>query len=500
MMKNKELTKYIVVFTDKLLLDFHHWLKEIFDEFWKREVLNVIIMFWTDRLNCFTYSPFDVNFFIPFDVSEVEPNRIFFEKTKNLNGHPLRVGMFFEPQRAKIYRSGSEIIMKGIDGSFTKVAMKAMNATLKLIQPMDDANLGELFSNGSTNGVFAEFQNESIDMSFNARFFRMKHFRGIIEPTVTIGRDDLCILVPRSGFSLNLDNIFDTFELPVWILIMISLPIYTFFFHLYDLKKSRSFRKLFSFSHAFLRLLGWNLNQPYMNSPKTALAKIMIGLWITYSAVITNWYNSNLTSFLMVKPRLADITTLQQLAQSNYHILTLQRYADLINEFLINSKEYPNLLGRCHNIDTFALYGHILSKNKSFAYAHKEHLLRFALRKGRLFDTFSQMKECPVPFINVYAVSFGSPYKGRINWILMRLQDSGIIDHWLDIGLHRQKINEARHPKSPSQEHVSISISHLQSTFYILLIGCIVSGLVFLCEIGLKKYAFKRKSKPKSDL
>lgn len=492
-MKNKEFTRYVIVFTDKLLSStFTGELEDIFTEFWKRAVLNVIIIFWTNQLNCFTYSPFSEPFLIPFNTNETQPDHLFYDKTKNLNGHSLRVGMFSEPQRAQIFQLDGNIRMKGIDGKFTEMVMQSMNATLALIQPIDDAYLGERYPNGSANGIFGQFQNEMIDMSFNARFFRMQHFRGIIEPTLTIGRDDLCILVPRSGISLNLDNIFDAFESPVWCLIIASLPVYTFFFYRYDMKR-RSFRKPISFIHALLRLFGWNLNQPYMHTPKTALAKFMLGIWIIYSAVITNWYNSNLTSFLMVKPRLPDITTLQQLAQSDYHILTLPKYTDLINEFLINSKEYPKLLGRFHSVDALELYTHIVSKDISYAYAHKEHLLRYALRKGRLFDAFSQMTECPVPFINVYALSYGSPYKGRINWILSQAQDCGIVDHWMDIGLHRQKINQARHGKSANEQHVSISISHLQSTFYILALGCAVSFVIFLCEIASAKY--KRKPK-----
>lgn len=399
-MKNKEYTHYAIVFTEKINLDsFDNVLEPIFNEFWERQVLNVIVVFWTNKLNCFTYSPFGKHFLIPFNVNETNPERLFYDKTINLNGHKLKVGMFSEEQRVKISYINKKPIMKGIDGGFGGMVIKRMNATLKLIEPLDGAKLGELFSNKSTTGIFSLLENETIDISFNARFFRMQHFRKTIEPTISLGRDDLCILVPRTGISLNLDNIFDAFESPVWTLIVIALPIYAFFFHLLHNKRS-GFRKSHSFSHAFLRLFGWNVNQPYMRSPKTSLAKIMLGLWITYSAVITNWYNSNLTSYLMVKPRLPDIKTLQQLEQSNYQILTLQKYMD---EFLINSKEHQNLLGRIEAVDnSFEIFKRVvLDKDTSYAYADKEHTLRYMISKGRLYDTFAQMTECPVPFINV---------------------------------------------------------------------------------------------------
>lgn len=481
-MKNKESTRYAIAFTDQLPLhSVNQQLVQIFSEFWERRVLNVIIIFWTNRLNCFTYSPFGETFLMPVSVNETRAERLFVEKSNNLLGHTIRVGMFYEPQRAIIW--GQQ--MKGIDGEFAQMVIKSMNATLQLIEPTDDGLLGEMFANGSSNGIFALLQNHTVDMSFNARFFRMHSFRGAIEPTLTIGRDDLCIMVPRSGYSLNLDNIFDSFEWIVWILIIIALPIYAIFFHVYHRRCGCS-RRVHSISHIFLRLFGWNVNQPYMRSPKTPFAKLMIALWIVYSAVITNWYNSNLTSFLMVKSRLPDITTIHQLEQSNYHILTIQRYVDMLNEFLINSKEHQSLMGRIHATDYADLYSRTVQSDTSYAYAHKEHLIRYILRKGHLFDRFVQMQECPVPFINVYALSYGSPYKGRVNWILSQAQDCGLIDHWMEIGLHRDNINQARSLKSACEQGISISISHLQSAFYILLFGCIVSFLVFLFEINRK--------------
>lgn len=486
-MKNKELTRYAIVVTNKMLLEsYERKLRQIFAEFWQRQILNVIIIFWTNELNCFTYSPFVEGNLIPLNVSETESERLFFDKLKNLNGHEIRIGLNIEPERSTITRIGNVTKMSGIDGDFGTLIMARMNATFRIFEPLDGLDLGETFENGSANGIFAMLKKDKVDMSFNARFFRFKMFRGAIEPTVTLGRDDVCILVPRTGISLNLDNIFDAFELPVWILFIAALPIYALFFQFYH-RKRRSFRTLHSFSHTFLRLFGWTTNQPYMYSPRTTLAKVVFGLWILYSAFITQWYNSNLTSYLMVKPRLPDITTLQQLEQSNYQIFTQLRYSSLLDDMVNKTNQYQNLFKRLHNDTIEQFVNRTLSKDTSYAYAHKEHLIRYLMLKGHLFDTFALMRECPVPFITVYGLSYGSPYKGRINWIMSQARDSGIINYWLGIGIHRDKMNQFRHFVSPSEHHVPISISHLQTSFYILLFGCIISLLVFLYEINLAK-------------
>lgn len=498
-MKNKELTRYVIVFTDKLNAEsFGRKLETIFEEFWQREILNVIIVFWTNELKCFTYTPFDEITLIPLSINETDPKQLFYDKTRNLNGHEIRLGMLSDTERCEIVETKTQTKFKGLDGLLVSLIMKQMNATFKLIQPLDGANLGEKFPNGSSNGIFALFKYGAIDMSFNARFFRAQDFRDTIEATRTIGRDNLCILVPRAGISLNLDNIFDTFEPPIWILIIVALPIYSLFFYVYYHRAhhggsgsggglSRTFD---SFSHIMLRLYGWNLNQPYMTSPNTVLAKLLFGLWIIYSAVITNWYCSNLTTVLMVRPRLPDIATLQQLERSNYHIITQHRYSVLINKFLMESNEHNDLLRRIHSDTNHHIHQRILNKDTAHAYAEKEHIIRYLMLTGHLFEIYSQMKECPVPFINVYAMSYGSPYKGRVDWILSQALDYGIIDLWLDMGLHREKMNQFHqhgHKRSHNTQHGSISISHLQTAFYILLFGCIVSLLVFIGEINMAK-------------
>lgn len=489
-MKNKEYTFYTIVFTEKLPPNsINIELREIFTKFWQRQVLNVIIVFWTDKLNCLTYSPFEKEFLIPLNVSETNAERLFYDKTINLNGQKLRLGMFFEPQRAEfiLHPNNTATNIEGVDAKFAKMVVKKMNATLRLITPQDGCAIGEMFPNKTTTGVFALFQNETVDMSFNARFFRLQQFFGIIEPTTTIGRDDLCILVPRSGFALDLNNIFDAFETPVWTFILVALPVYAIFFHIYNTIRPCNW---YSLNHIVLRLFGWNLNQPYMRSPDTSLAKIVLALWIIYSAVITQFYNSNLTSYLMVKSRLPDITTLQQLQQSNYHILTLQKYADLMNDSLIKSKKYEHLMGRIHAVsETSEIIDNMFYKNVSYAYAHKDHMFRDVLTKYNLFDTFLSIPECPVPYINVYALSYGSPYKGRVNQILGRCQDSGILDHLQDLKSHMEKLMQNRHhKKSTNEREVAISITHLQSAFYILVLGCIVSVFVFLFEVYTAKY------------
>lgn len=491
-MPNKEYARYVILLDEKLEPDPKNrtQFEIIFKQFWEKNVLNVVIICWTAQLQVMTYTPFGVQFLIELNPVEMRPEHLFYDKVRNMYGHPLRVGLFSEPMKAEIQYTdeGTDASVKiiGVDGFFTKLVIQKMNATLKLVQPMDQANLGELFPNGSSNGIFAYLQNQTIDVGFNARFFRHQQFRYKIETTATIGRDDLCIIVPRSGIASNLDNLFDSFEAPVWILIIIASPLYPFIFHYYVIqrrpKESSALSR--SFIETYMRFFGWNLNQPSRYIPIASSAKIFLFLWIVYSAVITTWYSSAITSFIMIKPQLPDIKTLNQLEASNLHILTIQRYVDTIYGYLNNSHEHPGLLGRLHAIEHVDIFERIWNRDTMFAFAHKEHVNNFILRKGATWEHFAQMTECPVPFLNIYALPFGSPYKGYINWILMRAKDSGLFTFWNDMKDHNDNIRtHKRHHNSDGDSHEPIKVYHLQTAFYIWAAGCWTSFCIFCVEI-----------------
>lgn len=70
------------------------------------------------------------------------------------------------------------------------------NSSIELHQP-DNENLGGLFPNGSASGILKYLLDESVDVGLNARFFRYKIFQGRVEVTPTVGRDDVCVIVPR---------------------------------------------------------------------------------------------------------------------------------------------------------------------------------------------------------------------------------------------------------------------------------------------------------------
>lgn len=474
----------VVFFEQKKLSYLNRWLEKMFQQFWLKKILNVVIIFWSTRLNVVTYSPFGKPFLRFFRANQTDYRILFRDKTNNFMGEPLRIGLFYEESRA-IFNKTLEThqinitTLDGVDGLQARLIIEHMNATIKIVQPTDGADIGEFLANGSSTGSLRLLVTDQVDVSLNARFFRSSQFHLQVEPTITVGRDDICILVHRSGMAPNIGNIFRSFHYSVWISILIATPAFAIVLKLF-------YNRYANLKHSHLgdllmKSVGWNLIQPSDVLPKYTTIRLLVGFWVFYCLLITSAYNGNLISNLLLDQYLPDITTLRQLDKSGYTVLTYHRYVDLIQRSLNNTDLYRNLQNNILSVPEDEFFERIASMDTRYAYANKYHINTNILNDPRMNDIFHQMTECPVPFVLVYGVSYGTAFKWRINRILRQTIESGLIAQWEKRRNHAHK-RKSRSLHNQKHRQERFSIHHLQSAFYILCMGLILSFIVFMFE------------------
>lgn len=205
-----------------------------------------------------------------------------------------------------------------------------------------------------------------------------------------------------------------------------------------------------------------------------------------YCFLINSSYECNLTSNLVLRPTLPEINTIRQLEQSSYQILTFDRYVDLLQNFLNQTGTYNKLKKRIRGISVEELYKRIERNDVKYAYANKYHINQYLSKsKNQTINgipVFNHMVECPVPYLVAYAVYYGSPYLYRINIILRRIQESGLISYW------DQKAEElSGRPKGGDGGPVRLTVEHVLSSFYLLALGLVISFINFIIEILVAK-------------
>lgn len=453
------------------------WLNQLFERFWSFNLLKVLVIFWHNKINIFTYTPFGAEFLIELPSNETKYDKLFWDKTENLNGHPFRVTMFYEKTRAIRNSNGK---FSGTDGYFTDVMVDKLNATLEWLPPTDGYDYGEMLANGTPTGSLGQIIARTADVAFNTRFLRLGQFRGKVQITFPNGRDDLCILVAKSGFASNVNNIFRSFTLIVWIFVFVSLLSTSLvFIGIYRVETNNP-----SMKNILFNFYSWNLAQPITKLPERWATKLIIGFWIIYCLLITSSYQGNLFSNLVRRPILPDINTMRQLEESTYEILAFGRYAGLLQNILNQTGSYNKLVSRIRSVSPEELVQYTEQNDVRYAYANKYHINEYISNSDSHtingVPIYNNMKECPIPFLVAYTVGYGSPYLYRINTILRRTQEAGLIFYWDEKSVNfksgSQRDNGGPHP---------LGLEHVQSSFYILFVGLSISIFAFLLELLL---------------
>lgn len=493
---DKHRSHFVILF-EQPLNDYVSVLPKIFEGFWKREVLKALIVFWSTDLSVITYTPFGEEYLVSIPIENTSLMDLFPDKARDMNGHPLKVSLFFEETRAifnRNFHNDQLDSITGTDGLLTQLMIRRMNATLVLIQPNDGADIGEFMKNGNITGSMGQIANSMVDVSFNTRFLRIVQFKRKVEPTVTNGRDDICILVPKAGFASSVSNLFRSFSPPLWISTILAVPIFIFIYKLFCIGSKE--KAIVSWNDIVFNVIAWNLLQTNSKLPKRWVVRILIGTWAMYTLLITSSYGGNLTSNLLFRRMMPDINTIKQLDQSNYQLITFDRYTDLINNFL-NQTNYKRLKKRIKPMTQQEFYEMIDKNDTRYAYANKYHI-NFKLYNTRLNggrQIFHNMPECPVPYVVIYGMRYGSPYKQRINYILRQAQEAGFIDYWDN--KDKKKISGKRSLQSGGSEAlVPLSILHLQSAFFIYFIGLALSIVYFFYETFGKRLGTQKISLP----
>lgn len=460
-------------------------LEKIFAEIWKKQVLHVIIIYWNRTLNAVSFTPFPKMKLVYIRNSDLENiNSLFWDKSQNLYGYPLKVTGFYDISRALFDQQETSNLkaLDGLDGLLSRLIVEKMNATLELNVPADGMEIGELFPNNTATGCLAALMSGHFDMGFNVRFYRLNHFEGRVEATHSIGRDDICFLVPRKGKAIDIANIFRPFHRCTWIVICILMPLYAFCYYLTvsNQQNKRSFR------YHFFQFFAYTLQQPVNFIAKSKKEKFFIGIWIVSVMLIAFMYEGKMSGSLIIPKDRPNIESIEQLAQSDLKILSFSRYNRQIKEFFSDSKYngvYDPLFERLQNISITEFYGSVSKMDSSYGFANKYHinayLRRICIQNSEIF--YHHIKQCPVPFLGVYGIRYGTPYRDRINFIIRQAQEGGLIDKW-------ERNNEVKEQFSQAKLHgghgtvLPFSVLHLQTAFYIYSFGCVIAAIACFCE------------------
>lgn len=444
-----------------------------FNYLWWKGITNVAVVFVNKTLQTYSYDPFP-----QVQIKSIKNDNLFAEKYTNLMGHNINISMF-----ANVLDAISEAnTYKGKDGHFARTFMEYLNASYSFVQPKDSVDYGENHNRTKFTGVFADMVKNRTQIALNSRYYK-DEFQDFLEASYPHGRDDLTCLVPVrrnddvKRFLLN-------FSVSTWILFAgIAL-----LFFITILLISLIANKKIYINDVALAIIAINVGQQIKYFCNIKVLKATIIIYVVISFFFNSAYQSQMTSLFTVPRKPHQIDTLDELSTTDIKIYTLFRFKRMLRDNLRNSlhrRILPRLVAMQENEQISEINEH-----KDYAVICKDHIATYAVaQKENLVDGepfYRIMTERPMPSIVCYVVKYGSPLLGRLNSVVSRLTEAGIMDQWRKWTVEEMTIKrsaEYSRQKNELKKENMLTMTNLKNLFWFLVGGWVLSGVVWVMEI-----------------
>jgi hypothetical protein len=417
--------------------------------------------------------------------------RFFSPKIKNdLNGCPIRVASFhFPPAMASIIRTPADgsgpdkrTYEEGPGISLFYTVAKAMNVTAVFIEP--PRNLwGVVYENGSSDGITGQIASNLADISnvpSPMDFTRIT----VIDYTIPYHWDAYIWWVPCAKPFPKWKNVTRVFSLPLWLVDLASIITAAFFMLAIgkNFQNNSVYREISScLAASWAVLLGVSVSV----MPRSDSLRVFFIAWVCYSLAINTVFQAYFTSYLIDPGLQHQISSMDEIMDYKIELggyKFLRAYLKTFDDPQINI-----ITARFTEVETRESALKRIATQKDLALLDVASAAEWYIN-SKYVDKNGKRMVCSVnerfmPAIAAWQVKKGSPLTGRMNRILRRLFESGLIGFWVRTERQLALMKAAYGRRSSSDdEYCDLSMEHLQGAFYLLLLGHLLSTMVLLVE------------------
>ncbi|KAI4504573.1 hypothetical protein M0802_000123 [Mischocyttarus mexicanus] len=502
--------------------------------FWlRRQILNVLVFLpfsENDKNFTYAYNPFvlnndtnvisergkleSINVLSKEDIFQCL-STLTHRRTNNLYGYKLNVGLFQqyqtlmktkqEPLKGSVYEYS--LGYRGTNAMIMGTIVKYMNFTVNEINPEDRIKFGHELPNGTLVGTLGiwflsgDIVYGRADVTF-ASFFVKPYSKNKhnFEFTSQTGYDSICVFVPKARKIPKWLRIHHMFEPSIWFCSIIS-PIIVYLMCyvllLFTSQRTKVFDRIKLAYKVFQFTVGFPTKLP-RSCPERILLSTLSITNVTIAGLFGGLLYKSLTNDIYYK----DINSLSELDASGLPIVFLKY--NLIDVFSDEPTESPVL----NNLRTKFKHGVRALHDASFfrnasGLIRKKHfyLTEQSLLNDDLSPKLHLVKECPRNYYLAYPIRKNSYLLEKIDLIIGRLHQAGLLTLWnnrtvMDL-IYQRRNAPSRMQVHAGDKFVPFNLEDMQTSFYLLIVGLLLSSIVFCDEKGwLRRFVKDKKGKP----
>lgn len=378
-----------------------------------------------------------------------------------------------------------------------------MNASFTYISPKFS------FNGSNITGTFGDVVQKKAHFSFNVHAYAPYNFNDTVEQSNAFDHIRYCVIVPTNGAEPIAFNIFYSMTPTIWILVFAAIIMVTLALaaaqHIHkNIRKSlpdkhRDYTIVELATIVLQSFFGDAIDQIAFHR---SLRYILLG-WLMYSFLITSAFTATIVSSLIKPNYRQNINTIAELGASNLTIL----YPKSIEKNIQNGfdPETFHLFGdNFKQINSWEQHIGILNRNKTqYAYVLTDsyclHAVRSNIDKKTGESIFHMVPECLASHPKVYLAQRGSMYLGYVNELLGRFHEFGMFRRWTAESNFLSLMKGFRMDEDEMDKEVdygsvkvAMNIEYLQTPFYMLGLGLLLSTVIFCMENGWYKLMEQR--------
>ena len=412
----------------------------------------------------------------------------------------LKIAMFPEPTRAiPIIKDDIIINYDGSDGQTINSIAKYMNMTPVWIPINFEVSFG-FRKNGTITGTTGDVAYDRADIAPNSRYINVGWPE--VKHTYPHDTDNLVFIVPKSKRVPQYKHIFLPFSIYVWTILLFTILFNSLTW--YCIRKCVNYfvgnRLNVTVGKSFFDVFRSFITGTTNTIPNSTLERVSIIIWLFYGIIMTSAFQGSLTSFLTVPKYLKDINTLKELATSR---IGLYAYAG-IESFLEFDESDITLANLWKKFTLSGNYIEVIiyvAEHDDMGFMMNDYSMKLMLRQTMFIKDgdplLHQVEENIRTAYNAYEVPRNSPYLDTFNFVIRRLSEAGLQGKWFRDTMFMYLVygNITDESTFKSAKTSPLSLKHMQTPFYILSIGIIVSFVIFIYEIFRR-----RESSPKATI
>jgi hypothetical protein len=411
---------------------------------------------------------------------------------KDLEGCPIIASVFELPPAVMSRKDTKQdsthtLFDEGIEIRLLREFEMNANMSVKYTEPLSTELWGVPLENGSWTGTSGQLIGGTVDVAMDLYFYRCDIIRETecLTPHLI---DKVRWYVPCAAPYPGWMSIIRVFTLSLWFGFLVSYVVFAVAMCQMVKISNRMFFQPKE-NHAYTSLVMCLMNfwavipgQSAPNDPpQDPVIRAVFLIWILYCFSINAVYQTYLTAFLVDPGLQHQISSNEEVINSGMEYGVPTTILTVITE--LTGYRYQHLL---YCDDHKACQDRVAFK-RDFSYIYSTLSMEFIIASRytdgngkHLICSFeevisSQLITIPVPK--------GYVMLDRFNEVILHLLQGGILDHWFKDIKYTTLLSSAAQISLPTEEYVKLSLLHMQSAVYILLLGLVLSCIAFFSEI-----------------